>query len=150
MKTYTNLTFATVIIKTEYASGNRKSWWKIITDIDSNQRGGYAFDGDFLQDGERELPVGSLLLHVTHAGSVKNGYQEGNLYAVEADGSLREIVTGLNWREHFVTLRKAAEDYLAKQNAQVVEAADAYVINALAAATNDELIAEVRRRGLSL
>ena len=145
-----NTSIATVTIKTEYASGNRKSWWKAVTSIDSTQRGGYAFDGEFLQEGERELPVGSLLLHVTHCGSVKNGYQDGNLFAVEADGSLREIVTGLNWREQSVTLRKAAEDYLAKQNEQVVEAAEAHVSNVLASLTDAELIAEVRRRGLSL
>ena len=142
-------TFATATIKTEYASGNRKSWWKLVTSIDATQRGGYAFDGEFLSDGERELPVGALLLHVTHCGSVKNGYQDGNLYAVEADGSLREIVSGLNWREQSVTLRKAAEDYLAKQDEQVVEAAEATIPPLLASLTDAELIAEIRRRGLS-
>jgi len=145
-----NVTFATVTIKTEYASGNRKSWWKVVTSIDASQRGGYAFEGDFLQDGERELPVGSLLLHVTHQGSAKNGYQDGNLFAVEADGTLREIVTGLNWREQSVTLRKAAEEYLKAQNEQVIEAAEAHVANILFNLTDAELIAEVRRRGLSL
>lgn len=145
-----NLTLATVTIKTEYASGNRKSWWKVITGIDASQRGGYAFEGEFLQEGERELPVASLLLHVTNHGSVKNGYQDGNLFAVEADGTLREIVTGLNWREQSVTLRKAAEDYLTAQNAQIVEAAESHVNTVLANLTNDELLAEVRRRGLTL
>lgn len=145
-----NITFATVTIKTEYASGHRKSWWKVVTGIDSTQRGGYAFEGEFLQDGERELPVGSLLLHVTNHGSAKSGYQDGNLYAVEADGSLCELVTGLNWREQSVTLRKAAEEYLAKQNEQIAEAAEAHASTLLTSLTNDELIAEVRRRGLSL
>jgi hypothetical protein len=104
----------TVTIKTEYASGGRKSWWKHVKSIDSAQRGGYAFDGDFLNEGEVELQEGSLLLHVTNCGSVKNGYQDGALFAVQADGSLREIVAGLNWREQSVTLRKAAEAYLAE------------------------------------
>lgn len=143
-------TFATITIKTEYASGNRKSWWKVVTSIDASQRGGYAFDGEFLQEGERELPVGSLLLHVTHHGSAKNGYQDGNLFSVEADGTLREIATGLNWREQSVTLRKAAEEYLKAQNEQVVEAAEAHVSTLLTSLTNDDLIAECRRRGLSL
>jgi hypothetical protein len=145
-----NLTLTTVTITTEHASGNRKSWWKVVTDIDASQRGGYAFGGDFLQEGEREIPVGSLLLHVTHHGSVKNGYQEGSLYAVEADGSLREITTGLNWREQSVTLRKAAEDYLAAQNEAVVEAAEQHINSVLANLTNDDLLAEARRRGLTL
>lgn len=144
------MNIATVTIKTEYASGNRKSWWKIITDIDASQRGGYAFGGDFLSEGERELPVGSLLLHVTHCGSANRGYQEGTLFAVEADGSLREITIALNWREQSVTLRKAAEGYLAEQNKEVVDAAEEHVSNLLTCLTNDDLIAECRRRGLSL
>lgn len=103
----------TINIKTEYASGGRKSWWKHITSIDAAQRGGYAFVGSFLNEGEHEVPVGALLLHVTNHGSVKNGHQEGGLLAVEADGSLREIVSGLHWREQSVSLRKSAEAYLA-------------------------------------
>lgn len=146
-----NITFATVTIKTEYASGNRKSWWKIVTGIDASQRGGYAFEGDFLQEGERELPIGSLLLHVTHCGSAKNGYQDGALYSVaDSDGSLREIASGLNWREQSVTLRKAAEEYLKAQNEQTVEAAESHVSSLITSLTNDDLIAECRRRGLSL
>lgn len=140
----------TINIKTEYTSGNRKSWWKLVTGIDSSQRGGYAFEGDFLSEGEHELPQGSLLLHVTHGGSVKNGCQYGNLFTVEADGSIREIVSGLNWREQSVTLRKTAEEYIAKQDAKVVDAAEAHISKILASLMDEDLIAEMRRRGLSL
>lgn len=139
-----------ITIKTEYSSGNSKSWCKLVTGIDSAQRGGYAFEGDFLSEGEHELPEGSLILHVTHGGGVKNGLQYGNLYKVEADGNLSEIVTSLDWHEQWVTLRKTAEEYLAKQDAKVVDAAEAHISKLLASLMDEDLIAEMRRRGLSL
>lgn len=115
----------TITISTEHASGGRESWWRHVRSVDSAQKGGYAFDGDFLKKGEIELPVGALLLHVTHCGSVKNGYQESALFAVEADGSMREVVSGLHWREQAVTLRKAAEAYFATPEPAQPEAAPA-------------------------
>lgn len=133
----------TVTVKTEHASGGRQSWWKHITATDASQRGGYAFAGEFLRDGEYEFPVGALLLHVTHQGSAKSGYQVGNLYAVDADGQLREIAAGLNWREQSVSLRKAADEYL---SLPPVEPAAGVLVGI----SNDDLLAEVRRRGLSL
>lgn len=102
----------TVQIKLSYASGSRKSWWKHVKGIDPSQKGGYAYVGDFLKEGETELQVGSVLLEVEPCGSVKNGYQDGKLYRVAEDGSL-DFICRHNWREASVSLRKAAEAALA-------------------------------------
>lgn len=137
----------TTKIEPQYASGNRKSWWKAIANIDSTQKGGYAFNGEFLSAGEAELPAGSLLLQVVPGGSVKNPCQEGQLYRLNDDGSKTLLVAG-DWRQQSVTLRKAAEEYLAAQTAVVVEAANKHVAAQLAAATVEELLAELRKRNI--
>lgn len=137
----------TTKIELEHNSGGRKSWWKCVTDIDPAQKGGYAFNGEFLSAGEVELPAGSLLLQVVPGGSVKNPSQEGQLFKLNEDGSKTLLVAG-DWRQHSVTLRKAAEEYLAAQNAAVVEAANKHVAAQLAAATVEELLAELRKRNI--
>lgn len=139
----------TTKIEVEYASGNRKSWWKAITNIDPTQKGGYAFNGEFLSAGEAELPAGSLLLQVIPGGSVKNPSQEGQLYRLNDDGTKTLIAFG-DWRQQSVTLRKAAEEYLSVNNAVVGEAANEFVAAQLTAATVDELLAELRKRNVNV
>ena len=142
MKTTTKIT-------PEYASGNRKSWWKVITGIDDAQKGGYAFEGDFLNAGEVELPVDSLLLQVVPCGSVKNATQEGQLYVLQNDGSMKLLVAA-DWRQQSVTLRKAAAAHLESLEQATVQAADEYVAAQLTAATTEELVAELTKRGFNV
>jgi hypothetical protein len=139
----------TVNIKLSYASGSRKSWWKHVTSVDASKKGGYAFEGDFLHEGECEIPIGAVLLEVAPGGSVKNPSSYGQLFSVEKDGSLSEITSSMDWRKESVSLRKAAE---AKFSNRVPEssapepALDADVTAQLATYTTEQLAAELLRR----
>lgn len=138
----------TTKIELSYNSGNRKSWWKCVTDIDATQKGGYAFGGDFLAAGEVELPANSLLLHVVPEGSVKNPSHMGQLYRLNEDGS-KTLLIVCDWRQQSVTLRKAAEEYLSAYTL-VHEAANEFVAAQLTAATVEELLAELRKRNVNV
>ena len=90
------------------ASGGRKGWMKVVTKVDPNGRNGYSFDGEFLTDGvEVDLPVGSVIIRVDPEGSVKNGYQLGNVLKLQADGTMESLEYG-DWKSDFLTLRDAA------------------------------------------
>jgi len=118
-------------------SGRRTGWIKQITSVDSSKRNGYAFEGEFLTAGQEvDLPVGAILVRVDPEGSVKNAYQSGHIYRLQADGEMEELESG-DWRDDFLTLRDAASNAL-----QVPEPA----VDLTAISTAD-LVAEIQRRG---
>jgi hypothetical protein len=101
-------------------SGRRRGWIKRVTSIDPRGRDGYAVHGEFLADGrEVDVPVGSILLSVEPAGSVKHASQVARILRVDADGALNEVLDEHDWRRQFLTVR----DRLA---ALMAPAADAY------------------------
>jgi len=114
----TDTTQQTVRIRPEIAtgSGRRKGWIKHVTSVDTSKSNGYAFGGDFLTPGrETDLPVGAILVRVDPRGSAKNGWKEGHVLRLEADGDLTEITyDGLDWYKDFLTIRdtviKALDD----------------------------------------
>lgn len=67
-----------------------KSWAKLITDVDPNGRNGYAFDGDFVNDGTVELDLSkpALALVSFRHGSMKYNYGEYAVVKVNTDGTL--------------------------------------------------------------
>jgi len=71
-----------VIFKKQSASGKRYSWAKKITSVDSSKENGYAFDGDFLKQGENNLSIGDIIIEKYPVGSAKNGYNLGVVYKV--------------------------------------------------------------------
>ena len=94
------------------ASGRRESWFKLVESVDSSQKGGYAYNGEFLKSRiELELKVGSIILECSPHGSVKNGWKEGELYRVKSDGTLEELVKGFDWQKEAVSFRKEVEKY---------------------------------------
>jgi len=125
------------------ASGRRQGWIKHVVQVDESRPNGYAFDGDFLRAGrETDLPVGAILIRVDPCGSVKNGWKEGHVLRLEADGELTELTDdGLNWYDDFLTIRDTVTEALA-QNAE--QSAN----NPLAGYSDDAILAEARKRGL--
>lgn len=94
-----------VNIKRHSNSGNRKSWLKTVKSIDDTKRGGYAFNGDFLDTGEHELRVGEIVIECYPCGSVKNGWNEGIAYSVQSDGELKGETNSYHWKKEFVSFR---------------------------------------------
>ena len=54
----------TVRVKVEKprGTGRRVGWNKVVTGIDDAKTGGYAFDGQFLDERQVDLDVGSVLV----------------------------------------------------------------------------------------
>ena len=122
----------------ETASGRRTSWCKHITSVDTSKSNGYAFDGSFLKNNVlTELPEGSVIVQVYPCGSVKNGYQRGRLFRIEGEELVEHIDE--DWRDSFLLIRDKAEELLGNQPA-----------SPLAGFSDEDLIAEIKRRGICL
>ena len=69
------------------ASGGRRSWARRVTRYDPDETTpARRFVGDYLREhAEMDLPVGGLVLEVTHKGSVKRGWREAQTHIVGPD-----------------------------------------------------------------
>ena len=74
------------------ASGGRKGWAKIVTGIDETKDYGYQFEGDFLRDGEQDLPEDTVIVEQVPDGSVKNNWKRWQIILVKGVG-----LNGLSW-----------------------------------------------------
>ena len=137
----TSETKVRVEIENVQASGRRKGWTKLVYDVDTSKTNGYAFDGRFLNDGKHDLEVGAVLVSKDPCGSVKNGHDEGMLGIVQADGSIDWTCAAKDWRKDFLDLRDAVAEALNRE----VEP-----VNPLAAYTDEQILAELHRRGLTV
>ena len=63
-----------------------KSWAKILTSVDTTQRNGRAFVGDFLNRGLNEAEVGSIIMHYYGAGSKRNYYVYVDVFRLTENG----------------------------------------------------------------
>ena len=63
-----------VIVKKPRGSGRRVGWNKHVTQIDTTKEGGFCFVGDFLDEREVDLEVGSVLVGRVPVGSAKSGF----------------------------------------------------------------------------
>ena len=80
-----------------WASGQRRSWVKTVTAVDTDVTTGYAFSGEFLRgDTEVDLPIGQIVVGRYPTGSVKNGSNLWFIAKVFKDGLrfLREADAG--------------------------------------------------------
>lgn len=94
-------------------SGRRMGWVKLITGVDPDGTNGYAVEGDFLKAGvQTEVEVGSVLLHVDPAGSVKNGYKVATVTRVTATGDEEELLAKTDWHDDFLDVRDALQNAL--------------------------------------
>jgi len=126
------------MIEQETASGNRKSWSKIVTGIDETKNNGYSVIGDFLkEDTELDLPEGALVVQCIPDGSVKHGGKHARLFKVTADG-LIEVAYCPDWYKFFLSFRDDIKRELGQKE------------NPLEKFSDDELVAELCRRGVGL
>ena len=102
------------------ASGRREGWTKVFSSVDSTARGAKAFSGEYLRAGENSVKEGDLVVLVSPCGSVKNGWQEGEICRVVSgeDGFavLESVSEEFDWRQEFLSLMNAAEALLEKSS----------------------------------
>lgn len=122
----------------------KKSWAKKLTRIDTTKANGFAFEGDWLQVGRKaELPVGAVVLSFSQAGSRNRPCPIAKIFRVAEDG-VEEVlaVQGDDWA---LDLRDKAAELVNAPAAPASEPA-----NPLAGFSTEELIAELRRRGVAI
>jgi len=125
----------------------KKSWAKKLTRIDTSKANGFAFEGDWLQVGRKaELPIGAVVLSFSQAGSRNRPCPIAKIFRVAGDG-MEEVlaVQGDDWA---LDLRDKAAELVnapAAPAEQIVKPA-----NPLAGFATEELIAELRRRGVAI
>lgn len=90
---------AKVIIDVPGKSDPRwKSWCKLLTGVDTTKTNGYAFEGQFLQCGRKaEVNIGSYLLFYDEQGSAKHHKPYVNIYRIEPDGNLSNVLDTVGW-----------------------------------------------------
>jgi hypothetical protein len=139
-------------LKAVNTSGNRNSWFKLVTSVDRSKRDGYAFGGEFIKAGvEIDLPVGSIILEKEPTGSVKNNGNDGNVYKVVAEPDSEnnsrnphlELQFYYDWRREFLSLRDKLADLL--ESNQPSQASEVELLKAEIEALENQL-AEKRQR----
>jgi len=114
-----------IMVNNEVTSGRRKGWHKHVAAIDKTKRNGFAFQGEFLDDGLHDLPAGSLVLQVNPTGSVKNSGKEGILWRIaepaseghpgamaDDGGPWQKVAKVDDWRGKAIVLRDEAAKIL--------------------------------------
>jgi len=128
--------------------GLRNPFAKLVTSVDMSRTNGYAFEGKFLRVGQEiDLPEGSIVLINKSNGSWKYKHNTAYVCRVEAqepDGSCDatkqqnlNVLKQFDYVGEFLSLR----DYLA-------ELVNNEPVNPLATFTDEQILAEAKRRGL--
>lgn len=86
-------------------SGDRKSWFKTIKEVDLSKKDGYAFIGNFLTpDKEYDLKEGTIIIEKRPEGSVKHYSYSAHIYVVEnQDIILKKSYN--DWYKDFLSFR---------------------------------------------
>jgi len=126
----------------------KKTWRKHLERVDKEQTNGYAFIGNWLRAGERaELEMGSFILCYDEPGSVKNWHPVVRLFKVVEDGleevyhwkgNVREYSWALAVRDEIAALLDEALGQKPEEG------------SLLASISDEELIAELERRGYTV
>ena len=137
-----------IVMVPETLDERKKSWRKLLEKVDKEKANGYAFVGEWLKAGERaELEVGSFILCYDEAGSMKNWYpvvrlfkvlENGLEYAYRWEGSIRERSWALAVRDEIAAILAEAQGQEPEEGSP------------LASISDEELIAEIRRRGYTV
>jgi len=123
----------------------KKAWAKVLESVDITKSNGYAFVGNWIRRGEKaELPIGSYVLTYDEPGSMKNWYPLVKLYRVTPDGLEVALEYEGNIRERSWAL--AVRDRIA----EILAESRGETPNPLAAFGDEELIAELQRRGYTI
>lgn len=90
----------------------RKHWAKVVYDVDGSKSSGWAFVGEFINDGGiQDVPAGSVVIAYGETGSRTNPHPEARVYRVNADAtlSMETSATGRAWAR---TIRDSVEALL--------------------------------------
>lgn len=118
-----------------------KQWTRKITGVDPSKTNGYAFEGEFLREGENELNEGDVILQVGEFGSHKHHSPYARVSVVD-NGKLRQVPAeddsdgDFNYRTKFVSLRQTVSDLLGRD------------VNPMAEFTDEQIRNEAIRRGI--
>ncbi len=128
-----------------------KCWRKLLTHVDRELSSGFAFAGDWLRAGERaELEVGSLILCYDDVGSRKNWRPVVRLLKILENGA-EDFEEVFRWDGDFrerswaLAVRDDIAAILAEEQGQQPEEG-----SLLAGLSDEELIAELERRGYTV
>lgn len=124
----------------------RKSWAKVVTNVDEAKSTGWAFEGEFVAvGGIQDLEVGGVLLVYGERGSRTNPRPDVGVYTVNGDATLTEInsAKGSAWAR---TLRDSVVALLAEPATN--EPAELPWSPELASYSALALVEELRRRGI--
>lgn len=95
-----------VVLEVTLASGGRRGWWKRVTGVDRTKKHGYSLQGEFLREGEHDLPLGSIVVEQYPTGTLNRALTRGTLYRVEA-GGLVELASCTDWFRAFLSFQDA-------------------------------------------
>ena len=137
-----------IVMIPETLDDRNKCWRKLLAEVDREQSNGYAFIGEWLREGERaEVEIGSLILCYDETGSRKYRRPEVRVFKVVESG-LEEVY---HWEGNFgerswaLAVRDDIADILTEARGQEPEEG-----SLLANISDEELIAELRRRGYAV
>ena len=120
----------------------RKHWAKVVHEVDQSKSSGWAYVGDFINDGGiQDVPAGSVLLLYGETGSRTNPHPEVRVYTVNPDSTL-SIETEASGRAWARTIRDTVE--------RLIEADRPVHLDwqaQLTAFSDDALAEELHRRG---
>jgi len=129
------------LIKLEYGFGGRirgKTWAKVVEHVDTSKTNGFAFEGDFVKLNQLiEIEVPCWLLKFSDEGSVKYHEPVVALYRVNENGKLEEKLRA-EGRDWALQLRDRVAELINKEEK----------VNPLANYSDEELLAEIKRREL--
>ena len=138
-----------IVMIPETLDGRKKTWRKHLESVDKTKANGYAFIGNWLRAGERaELEVGSFILCYDEAGSMKNWYPVVRMFKVGVENDLEEVYRwegDVNERSWALAARDEIAAILAEAQGQEPEEG-----SLLAGISDEELIAELKRRGYTV
>ena len=98
-----------VQVKKPTGTGRREGWNRHVTGVDDTRSGAYAFDGQFLDERQVDLTVGSVVVGRIPVGSARYGYH----WRVGMVGA-----SGVEWEEktwpdqNFLDFRDHVKDLL--------------------------------------
>lgn len=93
----------------------RKHWAKIVHDVDPTKSSGWAFVGDFINDGGiQDVPAGAVLVAYGETGSRANPHPEVRVFTVNPDCTL-SLETEASGRAWARTIRDTVEHLLADE-----------------------------------
>ncbi len=138
-----------IVMVPETLDERKKTWRKLLEKVDKEKANGYAFVGEWLKAGERaELEVGSFILCYDEAGSMKNWYPVVRMFKVGVENDLDEVDRwegNIRERSWALAVRDEIAAILAEAQGQEPEEG-----SPLASISDEELIAEIRRRGYTV